>query len=135
MKPKVFISLLLLIPLMNSCVPDGEIETLEGSWRCQETSEIYENSMKGTSIFPVYFAQDVENDNIYYIDNFYQLGTDVEVKVKFSNGELILEKQTVDGIEFVGSGVVNTSYDLINFNYTADDKGGEVDHVTAVYTR
>ncbi len=134
MMPKSTYILLLLVPMMTSCIPD-EINTLEGSWSCQETSQIYMENMKGTSIYPVYFAQDINDGNTYYIDNFYQLGSGIEVKVKLSGSILTLEKQTVDDIEFEGDGTVNSSYELINFSYTADDGGGMVDHVQATYTR
>jgi len=135
MKPKTILITLILIPLISGCIPDDGVNTLEGSWSCQETSEIFMSNMKGTSIFPVYFAQDIADNQTYYIDNFYQLGTGVEVKVKLSGGVITVEKQKVDGIEFEGSGTVNPSYELINLSYTADDGGGQVDHVTAVYSR
>jgi len=135
MKPKAIFILLAMIPFLSGCIPDGQIETLEGSWSCHETSIIYMNNLKGTSIYPVYFAQDVVNDNVYYIDNFYQLGNEIEAKVSLSAGVLTLEKQTVDGIVFEGTGTVNSSYTLINFSYTADDGGGQIDQVTAEYSR
>ena len=120
---------------MNSCIPDGTIESLEGSWSCQETSTIFMKNLKGTTVFPVYIAQDVEDDNTYYINNFYQLGDGVDVKIKVSGYSLILESQTVDGIKFEGTGTIDTSYEEINLTYTADDGGGVIDHVQADYTR
>jgi len=135
MKPKSICILLIVVSLLFGCVPDGQIETLEGTWSCQETSTIFMKNLKGTSIYPVYIAQDIEDDNVYYIDNFYQLGDGIEVEIKISAGELTLEKQSVDGIEFEGSGTVNPSYDIVNLNYTADDGGGQIDQVTAKYTR
>lgn len=124
---------------LNSCIPESGTQSLEGEWSCQETSEIYMESMKGTlgtSIFPVYFAQDATYENKYYLDNFYQLGSGVQVTIMVSGGRTItIETQTVDGIEFSGSGVVSFDYNTIDLIYTADDGGGEVDHVTSEYTR
>lgn len=124
---------------MNSCIPESGSDTLEGNWTCEETSEIFLKSnkgLKGTSIFPVYIAQDATYDNIYYIDNFYQLGSGVQVKIKVSGGNtVIIESQKIQGINIEGSGTIGFSYNTINLIYTADDGGGEVDHVTATYTR
>ena len=121
--------------LVNSCIPDNNVQTLEGYWSCEETSEIYMKSMKGTTTYPVYFALDIVDDYTYYLDNFYQLGEGLDVKIKVSGNSIILEPQTVDGIKFEGLGSIDTSYELINLSYTADDGGGQVDHVTAKYTR
>jgi hypothetical protein len=131
---KVIIGAALLL-MFTGCIPDGTEETLEGSWSCMETSTIFMENLKGTTIYPVYFAQDVVDDNTYYIDNFYQLGDGVDVKIKVSGHSLILEPQTVDGIRFEGTGTIDTSYELITFSYTADDDGGEIDHVQSEYTR
>ena len=132
---RILISLTVILGFLNSCIPDNNDVTLEGSWSCEETSEIYMMGLKGTSIYPVYFAQDAEDVNTYYIDNFYQLGDGVNVKVKVSGVSLVLEKQTVDGINFDGRGTIDTSFELINLSYTADDGGGEIDHVEAVFSR
>ncbi|MCK5821726.1 MAG: hypothetical protein KAH17_07565 [Bacteroidales bacterium] len=126
-----------------SCIPEGETQSFEGEWSCQETSEIFMESMKenmkgstGTTIFPVYFAQDASFENKYYIDNFYQLGSGQQVTIMVSGGRTItIETQTVNGIEFSGSGVVSSDYNTIDLIYTADDGGGQIDHVTSEYTR
>ncbi len=124
---------------LNSCVPVSESQSLEGEWSCHETSEIFlesQKATKGTSIFPVYFAQDVANDNKYYIDNFYQLGDGTQVSILISGERSItIETQTVSGIEFSGSGTIDASFNSIDLTYTADDGGGEIDHVVATYTR
>ena len=135
MKIKAIWISLILCTLFTSCELDTDINTLEGSWLCTETSEIFKSGLKGTSIYPVYIARDTADENVYYFDNFYQLGDAVLVKAMVSGRSITIEKQTVDGIEFVGSGTVNASYDEINLSYTADDGGGEIDHVQASYSR
>jgi hypothetical protein len=135
MKIGLRIPAILALLILASCIPETNIESLEGSWNCEETSDIYIQGLKGTSTYPVYIAQDAEDDNTYYIDNFYQLGEGVQVKIKLSGISIMLGKQTVDGIEFQGTGTVNSSRDVINLSYTADDGGGQVDHVQAEYSR
>ncbi len=124
---------------MTSCIPIEIDQNLEGEWTCTETSTIFKNKpvdFKGTTIFPVYIAQDATYDNKYYIDNFYQLGTGVQATIKVSGGYTItIESQVVNGIVFSGSGVISSDYNTINISYTADDGGGEVDQVTAEYSR
>ena len=125
-----------LIVLLSSCFPESTAVSLEGSWQCEETSEIFLKTTKGTSVFPVYLARDAMYDNKYYIDNFYNMGTGSQLTIMVSGGRTItIETQTVDGIEFAGSAVVSTDYNTIEFVYTADDGGGQIDHVKSTYTR
>ena len=125
--------------MTQSCDFEMVDQTLEGQWSCTETSEIFmenETRFKGTTTFPVYIAQDATYDNQYYIDNFYQLGSGVQVEIMVSGGTTItIQSQKVSGITFSGSGTVNAAGNRINLTYTADDGGGEVDHVTSEYTR
>ena len=130
-----FSFLFILMLTLGGCILEGEPKTLEGSWSCTETSKIFMDPLKGTSIYPVYIAQDISDDNTYYIDNFYQLGEGYEVIVKLSGNTITLEQQTVDGIVFEGSGIVNTGFDVVNLSYTANDGGGQIDQVTAEYSR
>ena len=122
--------------MLPSCIPESTAVSLEGAWQCEETSEIFLKNTKGTSIFPVYLAQDAMNDNKYYIDNFYNMGTGSQITIMLTGGRTItIEKQTVSGIEFEGSAVVSADYNTIEFAYTADDGGGQIDHVKSTYTR
>lgn len=130
---------LLSILILSGCIFEPIDQNLEGQWSCTETSEIFmksTNTLKGTSIFPVYIAQDATYDNTYYIDNFYQLGSGIQVTIMISGGTTVtIQTQTVSGIEFSGSGTVSGDSNTINLTYTADDGGGQADHVTAKYTR
>jgi outer membrane biogenesis lipoprotein LolB len=126
---------LLAIILVGGCTTDTGNPDLSGTWSCQETSQIYLKSTKGTSIYQVTLSRDASNTNKYYIDNFYKLGNGIKVAVIKDGYSISLPKQSVDGFLFEGSGTVNESYDLINLTYTADDGGGQVDHVTADYSR
>lgn len=124
-----------VVLLIAGCIPETGNPDLSGSWTCSETSEIFLKSLKGTSIYQVTLSRDAVNTDKYYIDNFYKLGNGIRVSVIKNGYSITLPSQSVDGFVFEGVGSINDSYDLINMTYTADDGGGEVDHVTAEYSR
>jgi len=126
---------MMTILFMTSCVLEEGDPDLSGSWTCTETSEIFLKSTKGTSTFQVNFENDISIQDKYYIDNFYNLGNGNRVTIIKSGYTISIPKQTVDGFVFEGSGELNDTYDMIYMTYTADDGGGEVDHVTAEYAR
>lgn len=128
-------TVILTIVLFSSCVFEEGNPDLSGSWTCTETSEIFLKSTKGTSIYQVTFEKDATIGDKYYINNFYKLGNGVRVSVIKSGYSVTLQKQSVNGFVFEGSGELNDTYDMIYMTYTADDGGGEVDHVTAEYAR
>jgi len=121
--------------LMTSCVPDEGNPDLSGTWTCTETSEIFLKGTKGTSIYQVTLARDAMVQSNYTIDNFYKLGNGVHVTIIKAGYTITMPKQSVEGFVFEGSGEVNDTYDIIQMSYTADDGGGEVDHVMAEYAR
>ena len=121
--------------LLTGCVTDTANPNLAGTWTCHETSQIFLKSLKGTSVYEVTFTRDAVNQDKYYIDNIYKLGTGVKVSVIKDGYSVTLLKQSVDGFVFEGSGTINETYDLITMIYTVDDGGGVVDHVTAEYSR
>ncbi len=137
----------LVVIVLTACFPETTGTTLEGEWSCEETSEIYMQGeqgvqgelgmkgMMGTTVFPVYIAQDAMNANKYYIDNFYNMGSGSQVTVTLLGRSLNISTQKVQGIDFVGSGTVSADENTIELAYTADDGGGDIDHVTAIYTR
>jgi len=136
-KLNLFLSVLVIL-FMNSCIPIENDLSLEGDWSCKETSTIFlksTNQIKGTSIFPVYIAVDQLNGNKYYIDNIYQLGTGNQGTITVSGTAVTLSSQIINGIEFSGAGTVSSDYNTMTLTYSADDGGGEIDQVTAEYTR
>ena len=126
-----FVSLL----LMTSCVIEEGNPDLSGSWTCSETSEIFMKSTKGTSIYQLTIQKDASIPDKYYIDNFYKLGNGRRVTMIKSGYTITIPKQNVDGFNFEGTGEVNDTFDMIYMQYTADDGGGQIDHVTAEYAR
>ncbi len=135
MKTIKFPLIIFALVLLAGCIPDVGNPDLAGSWSCTETSQIFMKSTKGTSTYQVTLVQDAVNTDLYRIDNFYGLGSGIQVSVVKSGYSLSLLKQRVDGFDFEGVGTINDMYDLINLTYTADDGGGQVDHVTAEYSR
>lgn len=130
---KLFAISVLLI-MLGGCEFEPGSSDLTGSWTCTETSIIFKNDA-GTSVYPVYIAQDMLDVNKYYIDNFYKLGSGVQVYIQVSGFSVNLPRQTVNGWEFEGSGSLSGDYNLIEIDYSADDGGGDVDQVEASYAR
>ena len=131
---RTLVTLLIGISL-SGCVLEEGNPNLAGTWTCRETSEIYMKMLKGTSVYQVTFERDAVNADKYYIDNFYKLGNGVRVAIIKSGYVIDLPKQSVNGFVFEGSGEVDETFNIIQLNYTADDGGGEIDHVTAEYSR
>jgi len=121
--------------LMAGCIPEEGNPDLAGAWSCKETSEIFLKGAKGTSIYQVTYLKDALSSDKYYIDNIYKLGSGIKVSVIRNGYSITLPRQTADNIVFEGSGTINDTYDLITMTYTADDGGGQIDHVTAEYSR
>ena len=116
---KLLLSILVIL-FMNSCIPVEDDVNLEGEWTCTETSTIFmksTNEVKGTSVFPVYIAQDFANINKYHIDNFYQLGTGNQGTITVSVRNVTISSQIINGIEFSGSGTISSDYNTMNLTY------------------
>jgi hypothetical protein len=106
---------------------------IEGQWSCDETSEIYKSTAE---IFAVYISPDQDDSTKVLIDNFYELGYDVSVVATVSNRNLFISSQKVgDGYTIIGSGTISSNYNEINWNYSVEDGSGQVDNVTATYTK
>jgi hypothetical protein len=135
LKPLIASVLLLLPALFQCCEPVEGDPNLAGAWNCKETSQIFMKRANLTSTFTVTFVRDAVNTNQYHIKNFYRLGDQVTVTVLKDGYTITIPKQSVDGFLFEGSGSLNDDYTLINMTYTADDGGGQVDHVAAEMSR
>ena len=120
--------------LLNNLGDDKDVrEKIEGQWSCDETSEIFKSTAEK---FSVYISPHPDDSTKVLIDNFYELGWDVSAVATVSNRNLYITSQTVgDGYTIIGSGTVSSDYNEINWNYSVEDGSGEVDNVTATYTR
>lgn len=114
---------------------DNAISKLEGQWRCDETSQNFKKSTM--SIYYVYISPHPGDTTRVLISNFYQLGDHVGASARVNDQTLTLDAQNLPG-EFrivSGSGTVSASFKTINWSYRVDFGGGDIDNVSAVYTR
>ena len=124
--------LLFFIVFFISCetLEDLNYDSIFDTWLCEENSEIF-----GNSAYYVDISQHPSDDNKIILDNFYNLGFGIEVTAEKSGFSLTIPSQVVDGNTIWGSGSISANYKTINFSYTVNDGSGELDHVTASYTR
>ena len=135
------LTILLVFIIMYSCelIDDnpatGDVrDRIEGQWKCDETSQIYKST---ESIYWVYIDPDLYDTTKVIISNFYNLGFDIYVYVRINSLNLSISQQTTkDGFKILsGSGNISSNYKEINWNYRVDDGSGEIDNVTATYTK
>lgn len=134
-----FISLALMLLYSCELIDDepggGDVrDRIEGQWKCDETSQIYKSTQ---SIYYVYIDPDLYDSTRVIISNFYNLGNDIYVYARVNNLILSIPNQTTDdGYTILsGSGTVSSNYKVINWTYRIDDGSGEVDNVSATYSR
>lgn len=108
-------------------------EALEGEWKVEEASELL-----GESSYRVDINIYSDDSSSVSISNFYQLGYDSEDVIGDISGNRIelRPNQQVAGYEIIsGSGTITDDYQNIDWQYKVDDGSGEIDNVTAVYTK
>jgi len=138
---KLIIKTLLIlgfVPILFSCQPEEESatsaydvrNTIIGYWKVDETSSEYGNSKYTVKIT-------VGNDsNEIFIDNFYNIGDDKQIKgIVYKDYLIDIKTQTVDGFIFQGNATINNSSNHITFSYTADDQGDIIDTISSSYTK
>ena len=135
-----FFTLFLIIFTITSCEPDEYFgdprEAIEGQWLCNEDSESW-----GSSSYTVYIDPDPDDSIAVRIENFYNL-TDLNAYIYAAmNGNVLtLKSQAVSarGSNWIiksGSGIISNNKKEIEWQYQIDDGSGEVDYVTATYTK
>jgi len=109
-------------------------ERIEGQWKCDENSQIYKST---ELVYWVYIDPDPGDTIKVIISNFYNLGFDIYVYAKINSLNLSISQQTTkDGYKILsGSGNISSNYKEINWSYRVDDGSGEIDNVTATYTK
>ncbi len=139
MKAKLFIIPILSILLAGSCELINEefagttAERLEGQWQCDETSSLYKSALDQ---YIVYIEIHPIDSNQILIENFYELGRNIDVVATINGMTITLPRQnTSDGFEINGSGTISTKYDKITWRYYVDDGSGIGDQVDAIYTK
>ncbi|UCG26743.1 MAG: hypothetical protein JSV24_07110 [Bacteroidales bacterium] len=124
--------LFLFIMFLISCetLEELEYDSIFDTWLCEENSEVF-----GNSTYYVDISEHSSDSTVIIIDNFYNLGYGIEVTAQKSGLSLTIPSQVADGNTITGNGYISANYRTINFSYTVNDGSGELDHVTAVYTR
>ncbi|MEF8984411.1 MAG: hypothetical protein V5A51_07445 [Bacteroidales bacterium] len=135
------VGILLLILMMgggisceNERTPGELLQSLEGEWNVEENSEQFGETAYDVTIF----ISDQYSSKIF-ISGFYHLPDEVDGNVEGHRINLV-ENQTItdNTISYTlvsGSGRVSDSYKYIQWNYKVDDGSGEIDEVTATYTK
>jgi hypothetical protein len=121
--------------LINDVPDDADPRArIEGQWQCDESSQLYKST---EDIYWVYIDPDPNDSTRVIISNFYNLGDDIDVYAKINNSNLSISNQTTkDGYKVLsGSGSISSNYKQINWTYRIDDGSGEIDNVTATYTK
>jgi len=136
---KIWFIPFLLILLTWSCELTPEefdgtpAERLAGQWQCNETSTLYKSTQDYYLVYMV--IHPVYSDQIL-IENFYQLGRDVDIVADIQDNTItLLNQSTSDGFEIYGAGTISSKFDKITWRYYVDDGSGFVDQVDAVYTK
>lgn len=142
MKNRLLKSLAGILSLMlftNSCEFVEEIDPDENddprdnivdTWKSTEISGIY-----GKSSYLVDIAKEPLDSTGLIMSNFYNLGVDAEVKGTLNGYKINIYNQVVDENEISGEGIIAVDFSGIDFVYEVDDGSGEVDNVSAEFTR
>lgn len=130
----VKISILLFsILFLSSCQPDNNVEaSIEGKYNCQETVAASGSTAASNSSFEIHVTSNSADNSSYKIENFYNIGFNKILTITYSNGNINIPEQNVDGFIIKGNGSVSSG--KINFSYSAKDAGGSIENCTAVAT-
>jgi hypothetical protein len=116
----------------------ADIELLEGTWKVDEQSQSFKNS---NAVYSVNIRIAPEDSSRIIISNFYQLGSTAEAIGKVEDSRIILlsdQNISYAGVAYTiisGSGTISDDYRNIDWQYKVDDGSGDVDNVTAIYTK
>ena len=118
--------------LLDDIDPDSDDprDEIEDTWLCRENSSIY-----GISNYYVDISKSPDNNSEIIIDNFYNLGMGIDIYAILNKRTIEIPPQIIDGNSVSGNGNISSDYKTINFQYTVDDQGGEIDNISAIYTR
>lgn len=138
MKRILIIPLAIIVALFYSCevLDNGKsgtpTERIEGAWSVDENSSLYKSAL---DIYQVYISLNPKDSTQVFIENFYQIGRDSEVRANVNGNSITIPNQSVDGFKISGSGLISSNFETINMIYDVDDGSGEIDEVGAVYTK
>lgn len=133
MKIKYLLIPLLFTVILHSCKPDDPlpIDSIEGTWQVEENSQVFGNQQYNVEI-----KKATGDSAKIIIDNFYNLGWGNSVYAYVEDDYYIsVPSQLLDDQTVSGNGEISDTYKLIDFVYAANDGSGEIDSVTATFTK
>ena len=137
------IALAIFLLGMVSCEQEqtaaGTRDALEGNWVVDENSQFYNKTT--SAVYNVYISLSSQDSTGLFIANFYQLGYENEIRATLDGDRIRLEQGqevtllTSPYMIIEGTGVIASDYQSIDWSYQVDDGSGQIDHVTATYSR
>lgn len=131
--------LLIIIMMMISVSCEKErtsaklIKSLKGEW------DVSESGPYGNTTYDVNISISAQDSSRIFIYNFYDLGDEVTANVEGHQINLVEEQKvsfhTTSYIIVSGSGTITDDYRNIDWRYQVDDGSGDVEDVTATYTK
>lgn len=109
---------------------DDPRDNIVDTWKSTEISGIY-----GKSSYLVDIAKEPLDSTGLILSNFYNLGVDTEVKGTLNGYKINIYNQVIDENKISGEGTIAVDFSVIDFVYEVDDGSGEVDNVSAEFTR
>ena len=131
----IYIVLFTLI-ILSSCNTDNdciEIATRDnylGIWQCDET----QNSQPSAT-FQVEILKHPTDDSRVLIENFNQLGFGVQAEAIINNTTITLDPTIPVDLNTVSGNGFICNLKIIEFQYTVDDGAGQLENITATYTK
>lgn len=119
-------TVLLAVVLQHSCIKDPPYpeNSILGTWRCQENSNLY-----GYRQYNVSIDRDLYDSTQFTIFNLYNLGFDFETYAQLSDSTLTIIMTNSPEITISGTGVIHQGFKGIRWEYNFS--GSALDYVEA----
>lgn len=136
MKAIKYLTLAILgfLPSLNSCeLEDIELTAVDlvGKWDVSEDSQYFKKSVSG--FYRVDIMKDPSDTAYILVKNFYELKDNMRARV--DGLDISIPRQRLDGYYVNGFGRVSSGKNKIDWFYYVDFTDGDIDTVSAVYTR
>ena len=131
------IILLGCVLLISSCKTDDDDpltatrDDYIGLWQCDE----FGNNQQPTGTYQVEIIKHNTDNSKVLIDNFNQLGIGIQAIATIDNTSITIAQQIVDNNVVSGSGYITNNLTSIEFLYYVDDGSGQIENITATYTK
>jgi hypothetical protein len=136
MKRHKSIFVLLFALTLSACdealdlVSDDLRDQFTGTWDVKENT-----TLKTDYTYTVTISKSDYDTTAVLIKNFYQIGSGTSVEGIVAGDKVTLPSQTVSGFTIKGYGIISFNGNTINWSYSVDYNNGDIDEVTATYTK